>query len=469
MEQVFCPLPWNNIATKTTGDLRVCCHASHEQHTGLLQDFTGAIANLGEVSVDHARNHEFMKEVRAAFRAGEWHPTCSRCRKEEAHGIRSARVHALTRLEEAGQSANFQARALSQTALNGSIELEEFPLEELDIRFGNHCNLRCRSCGPDNSSAWYRDHYELNGPFFWDGKDAVELVKNEQGSFTASLRKYRWYEGVDLEAQMPKRLDGLRRIYLVGGEALLIKEHKKFLELLVEKGVSENITLEYNTNLTVLPDEIIDLWRQFKFVGVGISFDGVGPYHEYLRYPGKFSVMEKNMRKLDDLALNCRGWITTTVSSYNVCHIPEIILWKEKQGYKKIVNNFSRPPISCHFVNGMPFMSIKNLPQQAKELVAKRLDQGMERIRQETSLPEGKLRSTENLFRGFVSYMNSAAPSADWPKYWAENQRLDIMRGQSFAHLDAELYALLAHAAKQGVPGLSLGKEPAGIDASIAT
>ena len=85
----------------------------------------------------------------------------------------------------------------------------------------------------------------------------------------------------------------------MGGEPLLIHQHYDFLNELVERGRAPFVTLEYNTNLSIVPEKALKLWEHFKKVKLGVSLDGVGPINDYIRHPSKWSVMERNLLKID--------------------------------------------------------------------------------------------------------------------------------------------------------------------------
>ena len=54
--------------------------------------------------------------------------------------------------------------------------------------------------------------------------------------------------------------------------------------------------LFYTTNLTVLKDELFDLWSQFGHIYLGVSIDGYGEVDDYIRYPSKWEKLEKNIK-----------------------------------------------------------------------------------------------------------------------------------------------------------------------------
>ena len=47
---------------------------------------------------------------------------------------------------------------------------------------------------------------------------------------------------------------------------MMIHRHFKFLEECVESGDAKNIVLQYDTNLTNIPQKVMGYWKEFKFV-----------------------------------------------------------------------------------------------------------------------------------------------------------------------------------------------------------
>lgn len=443
----YCPVAWHSATVRNNGDYRLCCHANVAEGQGILRKEDGSPHNLATSPVDTIRNHPLVKDVRKAFLEGKWHPSCMRCQLEEENNQRSGRIHSLTRLEEAGLEAGIRENLIANTAPDGSIDPDKFPINDLDIRFGNKCNLRCRSCGPFDSSAWYGDYFRLGHDRFEDSGATVFLKEAADGRVTAEGNRFGWYENTNVGEQLPKDLSQLRRIYFAGGEPLLIQRHQEMLEWLVDQNLHGQVSLEYNTNLTLLPDAILALWKKFRAVGVGVSMDGFGKFHEYLRFPGKAEIMEKNLRKLDQAEGNIRGWLACTVSAQNASHLPDFILWKESQGYKQIRNDLSRPPISTHLLHYPNFMNLQALPARAKLLVEKRMNDGILRIEREAGLPEKKFLNTRKMLEGIVRYMKSGDRSHHWPNYWEYNRKLDGMRKQTFFDVDPELATLMEEGA----------------------
>ena len=63
-----------------------------------------------------------------------------------------------------------------------------------------------------------------------------------------------------------KHIDSVQEIHFAGGEPVLMEEHWRLLDILLEKGLT-NVKLKYSTNATVLTYKkrnILDVWKQFK-------------------------------------------------------------------------------------------------------------------------------------------------------------------------------------------------------------
>ena len=56
---------------------------------------------------------------------------------------------------------------------------------------------------------------------------------------------------------------------------MMIERHFEFLRKCIELDLAKSMIIEYNTNMTNLPDKVLKLWEKFKQVRVGASIDGV--------------------------------------------------------------------------------------------------------------------------------------------------------------------------------------------------
>jgi len=365
MTTTFCPIPWNFQAVRNNGDIRLCCQANVTENQGVIRREDGTPYNAARDDLEQARNATLIKEVRKNMLAGEWSRECGRCQQEEANGLNSRRQYELDNWK------NFKLEdAIKITKEDGTIT--DRKLEYYDLRFGNLCNLACRMCGPTDSHTWYEQWTEYHGSAeYKDTHGIVKLTRNENGRLTTT--DYDWHSSESFWNQLESNISNIKHVYMAGGEPMMIERHYEFLQKCIDSGQSMKMIIEYNTNMTNLPNRVLDMWTKFKQVRVGASIDGMGIVLEYQRWPIKWSQAYKNLQKLDQYAQehsNIIVWLACTVTTYNIWHIPEFMLWKLNQsGFKKINSTKKRPIITHHVAHGPKRVNIKILPYDMKESI----------------------------------------------------------------------------------------------------
>lgn len=441
----ICALPWISASLRNNGDFRVCCQANVSEGSGILRKTNGESFNWSRDTLESARNSSLLKDIRSFMLEGRWHPTCERCRSEEAAGVNSRRVRVNALYKD-----DFSPEAATDgTGVDGLINTKNFPVLDLDVRFGNLCNLRCRMCGPTDSSSWYGDYLKINGPFFQSSNGRVEIV-SDQGALKAPSAGFEWYEnehvGQELEALAPS----VRRLYIVGGEPFLIQRHWDYLDQIVQMGRAGEVDLEYNTNLTRIPESAWELWRHFKSVRLGVSIEGVGTVNDFIRYPSRFAQIERNLERIDSAEGNLWGWLAVTVSIYNVLHLPDLILWKIRKGFKRINRDPSNPLLTSHPLHKPEFLNIKALPPWAKEIVVQRyrafpaiLERELTSLGMSEEVRVSLLAHTEKLLGSYVKFMMSGDLTEWLPEFVRHVQKLDAVRGQNFATIVPEFAGLV--------------------------
>ena len=322
MSKTFCPIPWNFQAVRNNGDIRICCQANVTKNQGVVRHKDGTPYNAGKHSMAQARNAELMKTVRKNMLNGVWSDECTRCQQEEQVGLNSRRQYELAEWDFSLQDAT------RVTKEDGTIDTQDAPVVYYDLRFGNLCNLQCRMCGPTDSHSWYEqwtDYHKEEG--FKDTHGYVKLNRNAKGRLETN--DYNWHGSKSFWNNIEKNLDKIQHVYMAGGEPMMIERHYEFLEKCVKKDVAKNIILEYNTNMTTLPDKVLEYWKSFKQVRVGASIDGFGKVLEYQRYPIKWEQAKKNLDKLDLFCQeneNIMAWVAFTVTVNNIWHLEQFYL-----------------------------------------------------------------------------------------------------------------------------------------------
>ena len=256
--------------------------------------------------------------------------------------------------------------AVKDTAEDGTITK---PSVYFDIRFGNLCNLKCRSCGPTDSSEWYDDHVKLWGKTYDETTGTVQLEKNKKGRYQPTVDIYNWHESESFWTQFEKLIPNIQHIHTVGGEPLLIDQQFTFLEKCVEMGHAHHISVEYNTNLTTIPARAWDLWKHFKVIKLGISIDGIEEVNDYVRFPSKWENIKKNLEKIDNSEGNFTVWWAATIMVYNIWTMPEMFRWKLNKNFKRINAGKNQPIIVPHPLHRPHFLNVQMLPPEAKQAI----------------------------------------------------------------------------------------------------
>ena len=413
--KTFCVLPWIHFATRPNGDMRLCCSANASgagtDHTvGLVKNERGLPANFGNSKPLEAWNNEYMRSVRLTMLDGKIPNSCTKCIQEEDKGIVSKRMWE------------------TYTWMNDGIDLEELvrdtdydgsipdKLVYLDLRLGHTCNIKCIMCSPHDSSRWVQDYDKLMK------RDIIPIVR-EQMSWDKDSFNNTWYENPDFWDQIYEQIPNLKQVYFAGGEPLMIKEHKRFLEEIIKRGYSDKILIRYNSNGLLLDDETIDMWKHFKRVKFAMSIDATDERNYYIRYPSEWDTIVKNLHKLDNTPDNIQVSIATAIQILNIKHLPDFAKWKIQQNFKKI--NLGLVPGNIQMGGGIFNMHLLYIPTYLSIRV----------------LPERDKQEIRQIFMDFKSWLYDNYRQDD--DYWEVNPYgwkrwqavLDFMDGEDHTHL----------------------------------
>ena len=158
----------------------------------------------------------------------------------------------------------------------------------------------------------------------------------------------------------------IEEIYLTGGEPTLAKSQYKLFDYCIENGLAANIKLKYNTNLTNIPQKMVDYWSNFKGVQLNTSIDATGLRDRYIRYPSNWSKVEENFDKLNALP-NVYIQLHCTVQALNMVAMNELLDWCTKKGLR------TEDQIYLNILNHPENMNIRILPKELKKLAENNL------------------------------------------------------------------------------------------------
>lgn len=414
MSKTFCPIPWNSVNMINNGDFRVCCNSDYKDRIGTrLKKENGDLYNAGKDDWNEVRNSPLVKEVRKTILDGKWHSECERCRQEELSGVGSYRQkHVNDWSKWFGNRIDYN-KALASTKTDGTLDTNQIPIDQIDIRYGNFCNLKCRMCGPHDSHMWYDDYEKLHGKTRFEDHDWFSNNEN----YKINFEKYGF---------------NAHKLYFIGGEPLIIEEHKQSLKEIIESGKADTIRLEYNTNLTSVSDELIEIWKHFKEIRIAASIDGFGKVFNYQRHPANFNKVSEIISKLDTTSdLNIRLWFHLTVTSLNVFHVPEFIKWKLENQFKRWNKEDSpSPTISYHLCHTPEYYSIKILPIDLKNKIQNHYNDYIIWM-ENSSYSDNIKHDFKKKCQAILNYMNSEDYSQYLNQFINITKRLDLIRKQN--------------------------------------
>ena len=368
----FCVLPWIHFATRPNGDMRLCCSANAsgaatgDHEVGLVKMEHGKPANFGRETPMEAWNNDYMKSVRTTMLKGQIPASCTKCFNEEKIGVVSKRIWETGTWYKDGVDI---PELIKQTQEDGTVPEE---LVYLDLRLGHTCNVKCVMCSPHDSSQWVKDWKELV-PQLEDPE-----VKSQM-AWDKSEFNNKWHEKETFWEEMNKQIPNLKQVYFAGGEPLMIREHKTFIEEIIRQGYQDKILLRYNSNGILVDEDLIELWSKFKKVKFAVSMDACFQRDEYIRFPTEWSVVEKNLHMLDNTPDNIQTSLATAIQIFNVKHLPDFMKWKVQSKFKKL--NVGTVPggtqmggglVNMHLLYIPTFLSIQILPKEDKQEVRER-------------------------------------------------------------------------------------------------
>lgn len=286
----YCAQVWNGAVVDVTGKGAICCEIGT-----LLED-----THISKNTLSDFQQHSKIEELRQMMLRGEEPKVCKNCFNVEREGVISLR-HSLNK-DYIGWN-------------NGTFPLKN-KIENLEIRFGNLCQLECAMCHPSRSKK-----VENTIQFVKDKNE--QLFKNQFGHFYFDSANFdsSWCEDEKIFDEIVKQCKEVKRLFLNGGEPLLSKAHNGFLQKLIDADLSKNIHLVYSTNFLLGEQKHFDLWKHFKYVSITLSLDDLYERNRFIRYPSNWDKVKSSLdffyaeaKKYKNIEL--KVWKTVTSINY---------------------------------------------------------------------------------------------------------------------------------------------------------
>jgi radical SAM protein with 4Fe4S-binding SPASM domain len=397
----FCILPWLHFNVQTNGDAYPCCNIKRNEHTQL--------GNLHETSVDEVVNHANLRSLRRRMLNNEISLECSDCYETEASGCPSKR-------QRSNKDYQVFIDEAAKTGPDGSVA--NFKLRNLALHISNLCNFKCRTCGPNASTAWIPEMKQLN-PFVYYTANGY-ANRNQPESLWKNLKHH---------------LDSIDTLYFAGGEPLLLKEHYKILQFLAEKKMF-HVKLTYNTNFSTLSSteqSVIDLWNRFSYVFLSISLDGAGSRGEYIRKGLRWSEIFERREELRKKSPHVGIQISATLSVFNALHLPDL--------HAELVHkNFIKPnEFHISYLYESKMFSAQILPASLKQKAQKIYQDYDEVLNQYQSIHQIDTASIRQTFQMALGFILAKDQSELIPKFLKFTNNVDTLRSENFDQIFPEL------------------------------
>jgi sulfatase maturation enzyme AslB (radical SAM superfamily) len=216
----------------------------------------------------------WLRNVKLYMHKGLWPKWCERCKQTEQENNTSIRLNAI----------NFDKLQTKKDYLSVGGVLD------------NICNSACLTCNENLSTL-------------------IGGLKSKTYPITDNSNKF-W--------SLP--LDRVVHLDINGGEPSHSKNYKQILA-----NLPKNIkSVRLNTNCSTVLEELIPLVESGVSVTVTVSLDGIGPVHDFVRWPIKWDKFYSNLMRYVDMPIKLNLW--TTVSALNVDDLPNIIAFAQQHG-----------------------------------------------------------------------------------------------------------------------------------------
>lgn len=321
----FCVAPWVNLHVSTEENTKPCCGGN------------GVVSNaLSSEDWNYfEKSNRKLIEIKQELLAGKTPEFCSNCKQER----------------------NWYSEFVEQPLIIS--EVDKFSLRSIDARWNNTCQLSCTYCRPAYSSKW------------------AQL--KSQKTVNLDTRSYRVFQKNIEKIYQLIANNQIKRVSMLGGEPLLMKENIKLLDVL-EKSTS--IEIFTNLNVVLEDNQIFKQLVQRSNVQWYVSMETIGKKFEFVRRGADWNRQVSNLEQLMAKVQN-RVTLQSQFCVYSALHLYELYEFVEQ--YPKLDVNWGGSVTNPQYLNFLDFpkifkqqsidqmdQCIKRWPDQTHNLVALR-------------------------------------------------------------------------------------------------
>jgi len=381
--KIFCVAPWLSLNINQNGNIQPCCQSSN------------ILGNVLKEEVKDIWNNEKMRKLRKSMIEQIPVESCRTCYEKEIVGQKSLRQVFNESLFSHGDKFIYNT--------NEDYSVEEFGFIHWDVKFGNKCNFKCRTCCPGSSSS-------------------IEFEETGKTSILNDFSKINFHK-------IKPYIDIVNHLYFSGGEPLIIEEHYKMIIMLLKLGKhkKEDFYLNYNTNFSTLTyknHHIFDIWDKFKNVQVRISVDGTKKRGELIRNGFKWDKFTTNVKKFNEkfkgrekthnLFFDC------TVQALNIFNVVTLHKTLFNDGLMENIDNFH-----LNYLHGPRELSVWVLDKKTKALAKKSIRNHIDNF-----LIPNNADSTVREFEGLIKYIDLHQDQRLITEFVQRMKYLDLKRNE---------------------------------------
>lgn len=276
----YCPAPWTG-GYFTLKEQAVCCYYEKTRTPSPLEFMASAE----------------VQEIKRTLLAGTPIKGCVDCKQKQDQGLFTIRDAYYNTDPKIGVKWEYDAAVASRP-------------QNIEVRFDNICNFKCRMCSPDWSHLMGQEVKENPNLLRWfangtevDKAEATDAFVEEILSMAPDLKK----------------------VYVTGGEPTISKPAMYFMDQLIERGYAKDIVFQYATNTSTINPGFLARLLEFKNVQVIMSIDATGAVAEYQRSGTDWPRVHDNIQRYFEFSsqnpgkINC--CIHTVLTSYSILDV----------------------------------------------------------------------------------------------------------------------------------------------------
>jgi organic radical activating enzyme len=291
---------------------------------------------------------------------------CAKCWDIESKGKTSRRL-------QENQTLDYKLNR-DLAAIEQACKQDENSILLYQIYLSNLCNQACVTCNSESSTKWL----EL---------DKKMKIVSDRSYYKANLD------------ELKINYAQARRINILGGEPLYDSKTFELLSLLADHNNFDCLVSVVTNGSCFLNKTQIDLLSKFNDVNICISIDGIESRFEYMRWPGKWEKLNKNIEQYRSIANSIS--VSYTISAVNAIYYDETVAWFDSMNlpfnhnivYTPNWSMYSMPSAIKDHLRSHPFFEsyceINGNEMSSAEFLTllKKQDQ-VKKIHLQTSMPE---------------------------------------------------------------------------------